>query len=181
MPDERGEGKMPPIPDGGLAESMPEWLRRPPAWRTLNDSDVVQPEPAQLSDLPESDTSVIDPRTFLTADDLPEWLRGLGPTRQPAEPARPRDDEPVEGSKPDRHQEMHHSAGAPARFVPRKPAMPVVPDAPARRATTQRSPVAGARRVEAQSTPWWRGTPIVLLLAIMLLIAIGVIVGMVVA
>src|SRR5680860_155139 len=79
--DEQREGEMPSIPDGGLSGSMPDWLRRPPAWRTLPDREVAQTTPGTVSTLPDADTSDIDPRTFIQDDDLPEWLRSL---RQPA-------------------------------------------------------------------------------------------------
>jgi hypothetical protein len=61
----------PPIPDGGLAGSMPDWLQRPPAWRGMT---VREPE---RPDLPPPDTSVIDPRTMLSIDDLPAWLQRI--------------------------------------------------------------------------------------------------------
>lgn len=84
---------MRPIPDGGLQQSMPEWLRRPPAWRNLpkkavtTDEAVAGPaqadqEPEQQStqvavQLPEADTSEIDPRSLVDITDLPQWLQDM--------------------------------------------------------------------------------------------------------
>jgi hypothetical protein len=56
---------LPPLPDGGLAQSMPGWLRDAPA---------VPPDPH-------------DPATFLTVDDLPAWLRAMGEAPPSAAPA----------------------------------------------------------------------------------------------
>ena len=60
-----------PIPDGGLGSGMPEWLRRPPAWRNAG----TTPSPPRK--IPPPDTSPIDPRTILTIGDLPTWLQGI--------------------------------------------------------------------------------------------------------
>ena len=57
-----------PLPTGGLAESMPDWLRRPPAWRDAS---------ADRRSLPPPDTSPIDPRTLIDVGDLPPWLQRL--------------------------------------------------------------------------------------------------------
>lgn len=64
-----------PMPDGGLAEAMPDWLRRPPAWReTTARSSKAAPIP---------DTSPIDPRTLIDVEDLPIWLQRIA--QRPAE------------------------------------------------------------------------------------------------
>lgn len=89
----------PSIPDGGLEEAMPDWLRRPPAWRglpmpELPADDAPEPAPVPLAevaadgvaptalpdakDLPAPDTSPIDPSTLIDPGDLPAWLVGLG-------------------------------------------------------------------------------------------------------
>jgi len=73
------EEEMRPLPDGGLSSAMPDWLRRPPAWRDLPRNDT----PAAEKSLPEPDTSVIDPRELITVDDLPQWLRDIA-AREPA-------------------------------------------------------------------------------------------------
>lgn len=187
MPEPHDEGKMPPIPDGGLSESMPEWLRRPPAWRTLRDTDVVQTEPVAAERLPEPDPSVIDPRTFLADDDLPLWLRNMGRGRTSRRDL-PGDDDAAEvpnqaGPAPVEDRAGHTSASqakaatpapsqTPSRFVPRSPA----PVSPAR-------PVAPGDRVTRSTpngrdhrAPWWQGTAMVVLLAVLLLVAVGVIV-----
>jgi len=59
-----------PIPDGGLSSAMPAWLRQPPAWKRAD-----APRPARTS--PPPDASVIDIRTMLDVDDLPQWLRAV--------------------------------------------------------------------------------------------------------
>jgi hypothetical protein len=64
------EEEMRPLPDGGLQSEMPDWLRRPPAWRNL-ERDASGEE----RQLPEPDTSVIDPRTLVDIGDLPQWLQ----------------------------------------------------------------------------------------------------------
>ncbi|MDQ3695705.1 MAG: hypothetical protein M3464_19120 [Chloroflexota bacterium] len=58
---------LPPIPDGGLARAMPEWLRE-------GDPGLVAAPP----------TSPTDPMGFITEDDLPPWLRHLTPEGAPA-------------------------------------------------------------------------------------------------
>ncbi|MGI8405650.1 MAG: hypothetical protein ACR2OE_12965 [Thermomicrobiales bacterium] len=85
-----------PLPDGGLGENMPDWLRRPPAWRDLPvtlvaESRVIAPlVPAEKDatvakrELPPQDTSIIDPKTLIEFDDLPAWLRELGASRSAA-------------------------------------------------------------------------------------------------
>lgn len=64
--------EMRPLPDGGLQTVMPDWLRRPPAWRNL-----PAKEAGEASSLPEPDTSIIDPRTLIDVADLPQWLQEI--------------------------------------------------------------------------------------------------------
>ena len=66
------EEEMRPLPDGGLESGMPEWLRRPPAWR-----NVSREGSGEAHSLPEPDTSVIDPRTLVDVADLPHWLQEI--------------------------------------------------------------------------------------------------------
>lgn len=66
--------EMRPLPDGGLQSTMPEWLRRPPAWRDLPRAETA----GEVATVPEPDTSVIDPRTLVDVADLPPWLQGIG-------------------------------------------------------------------------------------------------------
>ncbi len=80
---------LPPLPDGGLRASMPSWLREPPATvaadvspRAPIDPDV---SPEQAPDLAPLGPRA-DPRTFLSDDDFPQWLRDLAVRRD--EPAR---------------------------------------------------------------------------------------------
>jgi len=84
---------LPPLPDGGLHASMPSWLREPPTPILAEalplapaDPDVATEQVADLASLgPRA-----DPRTFLSDDDFPQWLRDLavrreGASRHPAE------------------------------------------------------------------------------------------------
>ena len=72
---------LPPLPDGGLAASMPSWLREPPPLAS-DPAPALAPSPAPASLGPTA-----DPRTFLSDDDFPRWLRDLAARR--AETARP--------------------------------------------------------------------------------------------
>jgi len=56
-----------PIPDGGLADSLPGWLKERPAW-SVDGTSVSTLLP---------DHSVIDPRRLVHDEDLPEWLRAI--------------------------------------------------------------------------------------------------------
>lgn len=95
-----GDGPLPRLPDGGLAAAMPDWLRPEPV-RTEADAPVPDPAvpggPAApvAPDPAGDDPALADPTTFLTADDLPAWLRALGTPAAPAAlsaglPASPR-------------------------------------------------------------------------------------------
>lgn len=93
------------LPDGGLGENMPDWLRRPPAWRDLSTSETVQVASITSSDpvgqehgpvlvervLAPEDTSVIDPRGLIDFEDLPAWLREVGRKPTAVGPLRARD------------------------------------------------------------------------------------------
>jgi hypothetical protein len=69
---------LPPLPDGGLRASMPAWLREPPPAAST-------PPPHQAAThSPETEPplgSHADPRTFLSDDDFPQWLRDLAARR----------------------------------------------------------------------------------------------------
>jgi hypothetical protein len=107
--------EMRPIPDGGLRQSMPEWLRRPPAWRNLPKKDDAESAPVPEASaetvehsaatpekrLPEADTSEIDPRSLVDISDLPQWLQDIAarsaassetPVMNEAEPDHEEDD-----------------------------------------------------------------------------------------
>jgi len=78
---------LPPLPDGGLRASMPSWLREPPT--TAVESAPVahlspQGAPEQITDLTPLGPRA-DPRTFLSDDDFPQWLRDLAVRRQGTE------------------------------------------------------------------------------------------------
>lgn len=89
---------LPPLPDGGLAASMPAWLREasapvaeiPPPAAIL---DQAPASPPALHPPLEPLGQQADPRDFLTDDDFPRWLRDLAardarqPTPAPAEHA----------------------------------------------------------------------------------------------
>lgn len=78
------EEEMRPLPDGGLQNGMPEWLRGPPAWRNL-----PRELPGEERPLPDPDTSVIDPRTLVDVADLPQWLQEIaGRNRETSRSAR---------------------------------------------------------------------------------------------
>ena len=77
---------LPPLPDGGLRASMPTWLREPPpsVAESLPVAGVAAatpiPDPVPLDPIgPRA-----DPRTFLTDDDFPQWLRDLAARREEA-------------------------------------------------------------------------------------------------
>lgn len=88
---------LPPLPDGGLRASMPIWLREPPAAAT--------PAAAEPAALPAADALPLgpsaDPRTFLTDEDFPRWLRGLSSQRLAIErrPARLAEEAPPSAPK----------------------------------------------------------------------------------
>jgi hypothetical protein len=75
---------LPPLPDGGLRASMPSWLREPPT-STVESAPVAPliPEvtPEQVADLAPLGPRA-DPRTFLSDDDFPQWLRDLAVRRE---------------------------------------------------------------------------------------------------
>lgn len=77
-PAERDE-PLPPLPTNGLAESMPDWLR--PA--ATEASDATQVEPPSTGTAPPADqrpaasAEPINPRSMITEDDLPDWIRQL--------------------------------------------------------------------------------------------------------
>jgi hypothetical protein len=56
-----------PIPDGGLASTLPDWLKEKPAWA----------QRSEAGNIPPPDTSPIDPRTLVHDEDFPEWLRAI--------------------------------------------------------------------------------------------------------
>ncbi len=78
------ERPLPPIPDGGLAAAMPDWLRPSPA-------TTAEYHRVTISNGYPSDFS-----TILTDEDLPEWLRRFGD--RPPQPDG--DAAPIEATAP---------------------------------------------------------------------------------
>ncbi len=72
MSEDDNHESMRPIPDGGLKEAMPAWLKRPPAWRSM-----ASAEERHERTMPEPDTSEIDPRSLVDISDLPQWLQTI--------------------------------------------------------------------------------------------------------
>lgn len=72
MGDDQQPEELRPIPDGGLKDTMPGWLKRPPAWRNMPSA-----EQRHERTLPEPDTSEIDPKTLVDVNDLPQWLQTI--------------------------------------------------------------------------------------------------------
>ncbi len=78
---------LPPLPDGGLHASMPSWLREPPPV-TPSPPPRADTRPGTLLTAPEHEPRLLaaraDPRTFLSDDDFPQWLRDLAARRDEA-------------------------------------------------------------------------------------------------
>lgn len=100
---------LPPLPDGGLATTMPRWLRDVPA-PALPVAETAPPAPepepvplpTPLRSLPPALPPLgaqADPRTFLSEDDFPRWLHLLAAQRAARTPpvplAAPASAEPV--------------------------------------------------------------------------------------
>jgi hypothetical protein len=144
--NEDGPGAMRPIPDGGLQQSMPEWLRRPPAWRNLPKKeapagqDTESPSSSESTNvaaaaaaaaaapppLPDPDTSEIDPRSLVDVADLPLWLQDIASRESaPAElstpPVTPDDSEVLkETDMTDPQKQLEHEP-TPERTVAFEP------------------------------------------------------------
>jgi len=156
----------PPIPDGGLGATMPEWLLRPPAWRGMT---VREP---QRRELPPPDTSVIDPRTMLQIDDLPEWLQRIAARSADAET------ETVEVTERNStialHGESH--AGAGALDEPDKPPVversTCVPMASSRSTQAQPRPIVFLPAPASPPSTLWRSSLVVVSLALVILLIV---------
>ena len=97
---------LPPLPDGGLATSMPDWLRDAPAVASQSPPRMRRTSPAQTS-APLGPRA--DPRTFLSDDDFPRWLRDLA-ARQQARSIAPSDVDSSAGTlRPAREGQEHFS------------------------------------------------------------------------
>lgn len=126
---------LPPIPDGGLATQMPDWLRVPLGTADTSADERIE-SASTSSAAPEPAESVgenrVDPREFLTEDDFPAWIRQLATpsARHPVAPVMPWDEEwavtPPALPPPSDVQ----STPRPAVFVP-QPALPQARPEPA--------------------------------------------------
>ena len=76
---------LPPLPDGGLSASMPSWLREPPV-PVITEAPPLAPVDPDVAPEPAADLAPLgpraDPRTFLSDDDFPQWLRDLAMRRE---------------------------------------------------------------------------------------------------
>lgn len=86
---------LPPLPDGGLHSSMPTWLREPPEPSTAESLPLTSVVASPRVEDPAPLGPRADPRTFLTDDDFPRWLRDLAARR---DEAAPRSAEPADAS-----------------------------------------------------------------------------------
>jgi hypothetical protein len=95
---------LPPLPDGGLRASMPSWLREPPVPIVTEAPPLAAVDPAvageQIADLAPLGTRA-DPRTFLSDDDFPQWLRDLAVRREGVAHRSATDPAPERESEPD--------------------------------------------------------------------------------
>lgn len=178
--DDQPEPDMPPIPDGGLSTAMPEWLRRPPAWRTLPDREEARAATVESTNLPQADTSAIDPRTFIQDNDLPEWLRSM--RRSAPNPGVQPESIPEEGDTFTRpgsvtESESPGAARAPMVFRPAqprvsRPSSPVTTSVqPTNRVIPPRTS-AGQPRWEQRATTLALGVALVLALMVILVLVV---------
>ena len=99
---------LPPLPDGGLQASMPEWLRSAPQTG----------QATTLEHAPAADPDTIDLRSFLSADDLPEWVRRLAAERE-RQPSAPNSSTIAAGAPP-----APRPVDFPRRFPRDRPVLP---------------------------------------------------------
>ena len=193
--------EMRPLPDGGLGENMPDWLRRPPAWRVLPATQMpaFEPDPETTTpprELPPEDTSVIEPTSLIEFDDLPRWLRELGTQRLTREDemaetvdASVTDGEDLESSAPLAPESAPSAVPEPssADAAPQGDALPeaeepapVLPSSP--EPAFEPSPVETSTPPELKAVPappaqeirFWQRGEVVLLLVVALLVAVVV-------
>lgn len=81
MADDR---PLPPLPDGGLGATMPDWLRASPVASESplqTHGDVASRTLVEMADTPTpASPPWIDPTRFLDEEDVPVWLRRLAAT-----------------------------------------------------------------------------------------------------
>jgi hypothetical protein len=152
--------EMRPLPDGGLTGSMPEWLRRPPAWRDL----PAKPDASASRELPEPDTSVIDPRTLIDVSDLPPWLHSIAARSSGVQIESNPSEAPVE---PELDQAV--VAGEAVEAAPETRKVPFVSQEPP---ASDHIPLAES----VASPPWWQSSMAIAALAASLLIALVLII-----
>lgn len=140
-----------PLPDGGLGTAMPDWLRRPPAWRDLKPREVTA-----THDLPAPDTSVIDPRAFVDLADLPPWLQAIAA----------------------RGDTLAASAGVGGQPATEGSSAPEVAEEPRQQPATsgEKVPEALDFSTPAPSVPWWQSGIVLMTLAVLLTVAVILIV-----
>lgn len=174
-PAQSGEAEpdaLPPIPDGGLSAGMPEWIRRPPAWRRIPDAG----RPPRS--VPQPDTTPIDPRTMLTVDDLPLWLQRLAGSRaEPIDvvlaPSHADENQPADGIE--RFQERREADAEAGAGAPAPSSTGSIDENP--RMMTDESLRPSAPPVEPiDERSWWRAIPLTTLLLVCLMLSILIIV-----
>lgn len=126
------EPPLPPLPDGGLAASMPAWLRDPGPLTPLPTApgpETTTPDPS-------------DPTAFLSEDDLPGWLRRLATTlSRDAEAPR---DSPQAIPSPPRVKPPANGAAAPPGSSNGEPPRLAAPRQPVERRTVDQPRTASA-------------------------------------
>ncbi len=90
------ERPLPPLPDGGLAEAMPEWLRAAPESPA---PPTMEASPNHGLATSEVDGDLRDPTTYLSPDDLPAWIHQLV-ARERATPEPTPIDQPLVAAAP---------------------------------------------------------------------------------
>jgi len=121
--DGASEPPLPPLPDGGLASGMPDWLSAPlPSRAEPPPPDAVAAAPATA----DASSDLHDPRTWLTEDDLPLWIRRLGEPRPVCDPAASAADGSVaaRSRRPGRADEPVRASQRPAAPAPTASARP---------------------------------------------------------
>ncbi len=116
---------LPPLPDGGLRASMPSWLREPPVPILTDAPPLAAVDPVvaaeQVADLAPLGPRA-DPRTFLSDDDFPQWLRDLAVRREGVTHRSPPDSAPGPESVTEREAAPAEPAPAAAVDAPLVPA-----------------------------------------------------------
>ena len=87
---------LPPLPDGGLAAVMPDWLRVSADPDIPHSAAVDHPlgeSPSPTAEYPTP--KMVDPTTFIEEDDLPAWIHQLAGQQPISRGERGRQDEPL--------------------------------------------------------------------------------------